>query len=125
MQYFEHVEGVSEKIHIVVNRVGLEDTQISLNKALETIGREIAWQIPNDFATMVDNCSWSFYVEATFEGDHRGNDVAPLLNRVFEAIAQHASGLTNQAFTQIRGTEWSQMAIQKRAGFGDPFKKTW
>ena len=54
MQYFEHVEGVSEKIHIVVNRVGLEDTQISLNKALETIGREIAWQVPNDFATMVE-----------------------------------------------------------------------
>jgi pilus assembly protein CpaE len=34
--------------------VGLEDTQISLNKALETIGREISWQIPNDFATMVE-----------------------------------------------------------------------
>jgi pilus assembly protein CpaE len=54
MQYFEHVEGLTEKIKIVVNRVGLEDTQISLSKALETIGREIAWQIPNDFATMVE-----------------------------------------------------------------------
>src|SRR4029077_13696563 len=54
MQYFEHVEGLKEKISIVVNRVGLEDTQISLNKALETIGREIAWQVPNDFATMVE-----------------------------------------------------------------------
>jgi len=54
MQYFEHVDGLTSKIKIVVNRVGLEDTQISLNKALETIGREIAWQIPNDFATMVE-----------------------------------------------------------------------
>jgi pilus assembly protein CpaE len=54
MQYFEHVDGLTNKIKIVVNRVGLEDTQISLNKALETIGREIAWQIPNDFATMVE-----------------------------------------------------------------------
>ncbi len=54
MQYFEKAEGLAEKIRIVVNRVGLEDTQISLNKALETIGREIAWQIPNDFATMVE-----------------------------------------------------------------------
>src|SRR5579872_2853011 len=54
MQYFEHAEGLTEKIQIVVNRVGLEDTQISLNKALETIGREISWQIPNDFATMVE-----------------------------------------------------------------------
>jgi pilus assembly protein CpaE len=54
MQYFEKTEGMADKIRIVVNRVGLEDTQISLNKALETIGREIAWQIPNDFATMVE-----------------------------------------------------------------------
>jgi pilus assembly protein CpaE len=54
MQYLEHVEGLTDKIRIVVNRVGLEDTQISLNKALETIGREIAWQVPNDFATMVE-----------------------------------------------------------------------
>lgn len=54
MQYFEHADGLTEKIQIVVNRVGLEDTQISLNKALETIGREISWQIPNDFATMVE-----------------------------------------------------------------------
>lgn len=54
MQYFEHTEGLTNKIRIVVNRVGLEDTQISLNKALETIGREISYQIPNDFATMVE-----------------------------------------------------------------------
>jgi pilus assembly protein CpaE len=54
MQYLEHFEGLTDKIRIVVNRVGLEDTQISLNKALETIGREIAWQVPNDFATMVE-----------------------------------------------------------------------
>jgi pilus assembly protein CpaE len=54
MQYLEHVEGLTDKIRIVVNRVGLEDTQISLSKALETIGREIAWQVPNDFATMVE-----------------------------------------------------------------------
>jgi pilus assembly protein CpaE len=54
MQYFEHTDGLTNKIRIVVNRVGLEDTQISLNKALETIGREISYQVPNDFATMVE-----------------------------------------------------------------------
>ncbi len=54
MQYFDHTEGLTNKIRIVVNRVGLEDTQISLNKALETIGREISYQVPNDFATMVE-----------------------------------------------------------------------
>ncbi len=55
MQFFDSQETLSEKIKVVVNRLGLEDTQISLNKALETIGREIYWQIPNDYATMVES----------------------------------------------------------------------
>jgi len=55
MQFYEQHDGLSEKIKIVVNRLGLEDSQISLNKALETIGREIYWQIPNDYATMVES----------------------------------------------------------------------
>ncbi|MCA9069224.1 MAG: AAA family ATPase [Planctomycetaceae bacterium] len=55
MQYFDQNESLAEKIQIVVNRLGLEDSQISVNKALETIGRDIAWQIPNDYATMVDS----------------------------------------------------------------------
>jgi pilus assembly protein CpaE len=33
--------------------MGLEDSDISLNKALETIGRKVYWQLPNDYATMV------------------------------------------------------------------------
>jgi pilus assembly protein CpaE len=55
MQFFDQRDTLAEKIQIVVNRLGLEDSQISLNKALETIGREITWQIPNDYATMVDS----------------------------------------------------------------------
>lgn len=55
MQYFDQNETLAEKIQILVNRLGLEDSQISVNKALETIGRDIAWQIPNDYATMVDS----------------------------------------------------------------------
>lgn len=54
MQYFESREGLTEKIRVVINRVGLDDAQIAMNKAQETIGREIYWQVPNDFATMVD-----------------------------------------------------------------------
>lgn len=54
VQYFESHEGLQNKVKVVVNRLGLEDTQISLSKALETIGREIYWQIPNDYATMVE-----------------------------------------------------------------------
>lgn len=55
MQFFDQDEDLAEKIQIVVNRLGLEDSQISLNKALETIGRDITWQVPNDYATMVDS----------------------------------------------------------------------
>ncbi len=52
--YFEQREGLLDKIKVVVNRQGLEDEQISMSKALETIGREISWTVPNDYATMVE-----------------------------------------------------------------------
>jgi pilus assembly protein CpaE len=54
-QFFDQKESVADKIRIVVNRIGLEDTQISLGKALETIGREIYWQLPNDYAVIVES----------------------------------------------------------------------
>lgn len=53
MQFLDHHDGLDKKVEIVVNRMGLEDTDISINKALETIGREVFWQLPNDYATMV------------------------------------------------------------------------
>ena len=45
---------LDEKIKIVVNRGGYETGQISLKKAQETFGREIFWQIPNDYRVMVE-----------------------------------------------------------------------
>ena len=54
LQFFDLQEGLKQKVKIVVNRLGLEDSQISLNKALETIGREIFAQIPNDYPNMVE-----------------------------------------------------------------------
>ena len=55
LQFFDRQEGISDKIKVVVNRLGLEETQISLAKAVETIGREIFWQIPNEYAAMVES----------------------------------------------------------------------
>jgi pilus assembly protein CpaE len=55
LQFFDRQEGITEKIKVVVNRLGLEETQISLTKAVETIGREIFWQIPNEYAAMVES----------------------------------------------------------------------
>ncbi len=54
-QFFDLHEGLSEKLKVVVNRQGLEDNQISMSKALETIGREIFWQVPNDYPSMVES----------------------------------------------------------------------
>jgi pilus assembly protein CpaE len=50
----QQIESIRDKIKVVVNRAGLESGQISLKKAKEIIGREIFYQIPNDYRTMVE-----------------------------------------------------------------------
>jgi pilus assembly protein CpaE len=55
MQFFDQQEGWADKVKIVVNRMGLQDANISLNKALETIGRDIFAQLPNDYVSMVES----------------------------------------------------------------------
>jgi pilus assembly protein CpaE len=40
-------EALAERIHVVLNRVGTE-SDISLRKAEETIGKPVFWQLPND-----------------------------------------------------------------------------
>jgi pilus assembly protein CpaE len=54
MQFLDERD-LGDKVKVIVNRIGLEDSQISLNKALETIGREVYWKIPNDYASMVES----------------------------------------------------------------------
>jgi pilus assembly protein CpaE len=46
-------EALADKVRIVVNRVGAEDSDITLKKAEETIGKPIFWQIPNDAKSML------------------------------------------------------------------------
>lgn len=46
-------EGMAEKVKIIINRVGSEDGEITLEKAEETIGQPIFWQVPNDYKAMV------------------------------------------------------------------------
>lgn len=54
MMSFKENNKFDDKVKIVVNRVGYDTGQISLRKAQETIGREIFWQIPNDYRVMVE-----------------------------------------------------------------------
>lgn len=53
MTSFNEIDGLADKVKIVVNRVGLDNGQISLKKAQDTIGREIYWQVPNEYQAMV------------------------------------------------------------------------
>ena len=46
-------EGLGDKVKVVMNRVGVEDSDITLEKAQETIGKPIYWQVPNDFKSML------------------------------------------------------------------------
>ncbi|MGC1274608.1 MAG: pilus assembly protein CpaE [Planctomycetaceae bacterium] len=55
MQMFDHHDGIAPKIRIVVNRIGLEDSQISLDNALESLGREVYWELPDDFSAIVES----------------------------------------------------------------------
>jgi pilus assembly protein CpaE len=54
MMSFKEHNKFDEKVKIIVNRAGYESGQISLRKAQETIGRDIFWQIPNDYRVMVE-----------------------------------------------------------------------
>lgn len=54
MMSFKDSAKLDEKVKVVVNRAGYETGQISLRKAQETIGREIFWQVPNDYRVMVE-----------------------------------------------------------------------
>jgi len=54
MMSFDEYDGLKDKIRVVVNRAGLDNGHISLKKAQETIGRDIFWQVPNDYRVMVE-----------------------------------------------------------------------
>lgn len=51
---FEAEEGLKDRVRVVVNRSGLDNTQISTSKAEETIDREIFWRIPNNYGVISD-----------------------------------------------------------------------
>ena len=54
MTSFAEMNSLADKVKIVVNRVGLDAGQITLKKAEETLGRDIFWQLPNEYRTMIE-----------------------------------------------------------------------
>lgn len=104
---FNEVEGLKDKVKVIVNRAGLESGQISLKKAQETIGREIFWQLPNDYRTMVEV---------------RNNGV-PLIEQapragVTQAIVSLAAALgNNEQDKEAKEVEEAQAAGRKTGGW--------
>ncbi|MEM9185864.1 MAG: AAA family ATPase [Planctomycetota bacterium] len=85
MQSFEQGGELHAKVKIVVNRVGQGGASISIRKAEETLGKEVFWQVPNDFRTMIEV---------------RNNGV-PLVEQapkapITQSVAQLAATLTGQ-----------------------------
>jgi pilus assembly protein CpaE len=54
MTSFAEMNSLADKVKIVVNRIGLDTGQITLKKAEETLGRDIFWQLPNEYRTMIE-----------------------------------------------------------------------
>ncbi len=50
---FSQMDAIKDNVKIIVNRAGM-DNLIGLKKAQETIGREVFWQLPNDYRVMVE-----------------------------------------------------------------------
>ncbi|MDG1807601.1 MAG: AAA family ATPase [Pirellulaceae bacterium] len=100
----EAMEGITDKIKIVVNRTGLESGQISLKKAEAHIGREIFWQVPNNFS-------------AVSEG--RNNGVPLLYSAPNAAITQNIISLADHLIDrQSNGDEVKSDKKERKGLFG-------
>jgi pilus assembly protein CpaE len=104
MRSFGSMDGLADRVKIVANRVGLENGQITLKKAEETIGKKIYWQLPNDYRTMVGA---------------RNNGVPLIENAPRAAIAQSLLALAKALLGD--GTTHAADAGAKQ-GFGRLFK---
>ncbi|MBT4867269.1 MAG: AAA family ATPase, partial [Planctomycetaceae bacterium] len=103
LQYFDLNEGFEDKVNVVVNRFGLEANQISSAKALETIGREIFWQLPNEYATIVES---------------RNNGVPLLMQAPKAKLTKSIDQLARSIDQSASGEVVSQEATTRKGLFG-------
>lgn len=97
MMSFDDDETLRSKVKIIVNRAGQDVGQISLKKAQETIGRDIYWQVPNDYRVMVEV---------------RNNGV-PLLQQAPKAVITNSIGKLADALCGIERDETGEGASGK------------
>jgi len=96
---FKESKSFDEKVKIIVNRVGYETGQISLRKAQETIGRDIFWQVPNDYRVMVEvrNNGVPLLQQAPKAA------ITQSINQLAAALSGKAESLPAEAATKRRG----------------------
>lgn len=102
---FKEMEEISDRVKVVVNRAGLETGQITLKKAQETIGKDIFWQLPNDYRTMVEV---------------RNNGI-PLVEQAPKAAITHSIITMGQALTGRESPENAADSGGKASGIGRLF----
>jgi pilus assembly protein CpaE len=106
MMSLNEMEGIGEKVKIIVNRAGLDTGHITLKKAEETIGKEIYWQLPNEYRTMIEA---------------RNNGVPLIEQAPKAAITQAIVGLAAALFDE--GKPESPAAAKKSSGLGGLFSR--
>ncbi len=99
---FGDMEGMLDKVRIVVNRVGLDQGHISLKKAQDTIGRDIFWQLPNDYRVMVQS---------------RNNGI-PLIEQAPKAAIAQSMQLLADAVSGDEAAATAAIAANEKLSFG-------
>ena len=107
MESFGEMEGMAEKVKVIVNRVGFAQSHITTKKAKDTIGHDIYWQLPNDYRTM---------------GATR-NDGVPLVEEapkaaITQSIVALAQSLTTGAKVEGADLPGSRFGLGRLLGMG-------
>lgn len=108
MTSFGQMKNLADKVKIVINRMGLDTGQITLKKAQDTIGREIFWQLPNDYRTMIEA---------------RNNGVPLVEQSPRAAITQAILGLA-ESLTNEGAPNTAVAAAEKKSGLGRFFRRS-
>src|SRR5208337_2482425 len=105
MMSFNEMEGIGERVKIIVNRAGLDTGHITMKKAEETIGKQIYWQLPNEYRTMIEA---------------RNNGVPLIEQSPKAAITQSIAGLAAALFSEAKP---DAPAGKKSSGLGGLFSR--
>jgi pilus assembly protein CpaE len=105
MTSFSQMNGMADKVKIVVNRVGLDKGPITIKKAEDTMGKEVFWQLPNDYRTMIEA---------------RNNGV-PLTDQAPKAAVTQSFIALSEAITNDQESVKDDLAVPKKSGIGRLF----